>query len=146
MTLLFALFVVLFAISSVDQAKYRKVANSFEQAFGAVPNQGQGLMETNPGVPGPVNVIPPVMPHHAPMPPLQKEIANTERQIGNVAEQIVGLNNEVAAMAKAYRVYFAKAGNSGSSTDYLMDHSSIIYLMGPDGSFAVTPRTSNRLA
>ena len=33
--------------------------------------------------------------------PLQKEIANTERQIGNVAEQIVGLNNEVAAMAKA---------------------------------------------
>ncbi len=80
MTLLFALFVVLFAISSVDQAKYRKVADSFQQAFGTVPNQGQGLMETNPGVPGPVNVIPPVMPHHAPMPPLQKQIEDALKQ------------------------------------------------------------------
>ena len=37
-------------------------------------------------------------------------------------------------MAKAYRVYYAKAGKGGGS-DYLMDHSSIIYLMGPDGRF-----------
>lgn len=58
--------------------------------------------------------------------------------VGNFGPRLVGLTGtpaEVAAMAKAYRVYFAKAGNSGSSTDYLMDHSSIIYLMGPDGSF-----------
>jgi hypothetical protein len=41
----------------------------------------------------------------------------------------------VAAIAKAYRAYYAKAGNGSTATDYLMDHSSIIYLMGPDGRF-----------
>jgi protein SCO1/2 len=36
--------------------------------------------------------------------------------------------------AKAYRVYFSKAGEAGSD-DYLMDHSTFIYLMGPDGRY-----------
>jgi cytochrome oxidase Cu insertion factor (SCO1/SenC/PrrC family) len=48
---------------------------------------------------------------------------------------LTGTAEEVAATAKAYRVYYAKAGNTPSETDYLMDHSSIIYLMGPDGHF-----------
>lgn len=48
---------------------------------------------------------------------------------------LTGTAEEVAAMAKAYRVYYAKAGDAPSGTDYLMDHSSIIYLMGPDGRF-----------
>lgn len=58
--------------------------------------------------------------------------------VGNFNPRLLGLTGtpeEVAAMAKAYRVYYAKAGSNGSSTDYLMDHSSIIYLMGPDGRF-----------
>ena len=41
-----------------------------------------------------------------------------------------------AAAAKAFRVYYAKVKNSGSAADYMMDHSTIIYLMGPDGRFA----------
>lgn len=59
--------------------------------------------------------------------------------VGNFGPRLVGLTGtpeEVAAIAKAYRVYYAKAGDGSSSTDYLMDHSSIIYLMAPDGSFA----------
>lgn len=48
---------------------------------------------------------------------------------------LTGTPEEVAAAAKAYRVYYAKAGNAAGSSEYLMDHSSIIYLMGPDGSF-----------
>lgn len=48
---------------------------------------------------------------------------------------LTGTPEQVAAVAKAYRAYFAKAGTTTSSTDYLMDHSSIIYLMGPDGHF-----------
>jgi cytochrome oxidase Cu insertion factor (SCO1/SenC/PrrC family) len=36
--------------------------------------------------------------------------------------------------AQAYRVYFAKAGDDGSDA-YLMDHSTFIYLMGPDGKY-----------
>ena len=36
--------------------------------------------------------------------------------------------------AQAYRVYFAKAGDQDSDA-YLMDHSSFIYLMGPEGRY-----------
>lgn len=58
--------------------------------------------------------------------------------VENFGPRLIGLTgtpDEIAAVAKAYRVYFAKAGNTPSATDYLMDHSSIIYLMGRDGQF-----------
>jgi protein SCO1/2 len=51
--------------------------------------------------------------------------------------RLVALTGSAAATkqaAQAYRVYFAKAGD-GASDDYLMDHSTFIYLMGPDGSY-----------
>jgi protein SCO1/2 len=57
--------------------------------------------------------------------------------VENFDGNLVGLTGsaeQIAAAAKAYRVYYKRAGNSASS-DYLMDHSSIIYLMGPDGRF-----------
>lgn len=50
--------------------------------------------------------------------------------------RIVGLSGsaeQVAGAAKAWRVYFAKA-QSEQSTEYLMDHSTYSYLMGPDGT------------
>ncbi len=47
---------------------------------------------------------------------------------------LTGTPEEVAAAAKAYRIYYQKVQEPGAS-DYLMDHSSIIYLMGPDGSY-----------
>ena len=44
----------------------------------------------------------------------------------------------MAAAAKAYQVYSAKARGEGTDADdYLMDHTSITYLMGPDGAFRV---------
>ena len=58
--------------------------------------------------------------------------------VANFGPRLIGLTGspeEVAAIAKAYRAYYAKAGNGSTGTDYLMDHSSIIYLMGPDGRF-----------
>jgi len=45
---------------------------------------------------------------------------------------LTGSAAEIAAAAKAYRVYYAKVG---SGADYSMDHSSIVYLMGPDGKY-----------
>jgi hypothetical protein len=48
---------------------------------------------------------------------------------------LTGTPEEIAAMAKAYRVYYAKAANQNAPGDYLMDHSSIIYLMDQDGGF-----------
>jgi protein SCO1/2 len=47
---------------------------------------------------------------------------------------LTGTPEEVTAAAKAYRIFFQKVEESGAS-DYLMDHSSILYLMAPDGSY-----------
>jgi protein SCO1/2 len=49
---------------------------------------------------------------------------------------LTGTPEQVAAAAKAYRVYYAKVQEKGADADdYLMDHTSITYLMGPDGKF-----------
>ena len=45
---------------------------------------------------------------------------------------LTGDADQIAAAAKAYRVYYRKANDK---PDYLMDHSSIVYLMGRDGTF-----------
>ena len=47
---------------------------------------------------------------------------------------LTGTPEEVAAAAKAYRIFYQKVEEPGAS-DYLMDHSSVLYLMGPDGSY-----------
>ena len=51
-------------------------------------------------------------------------------------EIILGLSGTVEAIqqaARSYRIYYAKRPLEGD--DYLMDHSSIIYLMGPNGAY-----------
>ncbi len=58
--------------------------------------------------------------------------------VSNFGENFVGLTGspeQVAGIAKAYRVFYAKQENPKDPANYLMDHSSIIYLMGPDGRF-----------
>ncbi|MEX0814565.1 MAG: SCO family protein [Dongiaceae bacterium] len=47
---------------------------------------------------------------------------------------LTGSADEIAAVARAYRVYYARAGDDASG-DYDMDHTSIVYLMGPDGAY-----------
>jgi protein SCO1/2 len=46
-----------------------------------------------------------------------------------------GSEAEVAAAAKAWKVHRRKVLPSPGSQDYLVDHGSLIYLMGPDGTF-----------
>ncbi|HJO72729.1 MAG: SCO family protein [Rhodospirillales bacterium] len=49
---------------------------------------------------------------------------------------LTGSPEQVAKVAKAYRVYYAKAGEDGADADdYLMEHTSITYLMDRDGTF-----------
>ena len=58
--------------------------------------------------------------------------------VGNFGPRLIGLTGtpeEIAKVAKAYRVYYARAAGASSPDAYLMDHSTIIYLMGPDGRF-----------
>lgn len=45
---------------------------------------------------------------------------------------LTGTAEQIAAVARAYRVYYAKVTPKDSPT-YLMDHSSFVYLVGPDG-------------
>jgi protein SCO1/2 len=48
---------------------------------------------------------------------------------------LTGSKDEIAQVAKAYRVYFKKVVDERHPADYSVDHTSIIYLMGRDGSF-----------
>src|SRR3954469_5112941 len=45
---------------------------------------------------------------------------------------LTGTPEQIAEVARRYRVYYARAQRP-DMTDYLMDHSSFIYLVGPDG-------------
>jgi len=49
---------------------------------------------------------------------------------------LTGTEDQIKAVTKAYRVYYAKAKpTEDDPEDYLVDHSSITYLIGPDGLF-----------
>ncbi len=57
--------------------------------------------------------------------------------------RIIGLTGspqQIAAAAKAYRVYYAEHRTGPGPDDYSMDHSSVLYLMGPDGRFIAPVR------
>jgi protein SCO1/2 len=48
---------------------------------------------------------------------------------------LTGSAEQVAAIAGAYRIFYARQENKERPSDYLMDHTSIVYLMGSDGKF-----------
>jgi protein SCO1/2 len=49
---------------------------------------------------------------------------------------LTGSPEEIAQAAKGYRVYYAKHPEAGG--DYSMDHSSVIYVMDPEGRFTAS--------
>jgi protein SCO1/2 len=48
---------------------------------------------------------------------------------------LTGTADEIAAVARSYRVYYAKVPSKSDPATYSMDHSSIIYLMDTQGRF-----------
>jgi len=67
--------------------------------------------------------------------------------VKNFSPRIVGLTgtrDEIAGVAKAYKVFYEKTPNEAAPADYGMNHTSIIYLMSPDGAYVThfTPMTS----
>jgi cytochrome oxidase Cu insertion factor (SCO1/SenC/PrrC family) len=48
---------------------------------------------------------------------------------------LTGSVEQVAQFAKLYHIFYQKVPNPKNAQDYEMDHSSIMYLMGPDGKF-----------
>jgi cytochrome oxidase Cu insertion factor (SCO1/SenC/PrrC family) len=55
---------------------------------------------------------------------------------------LTGTTAQIQDVAREYRVYFRKAKDETAPGSYTMDHTSIIYVMGPDGRF-VTHFTSS---
>lgn len=53
---------------------------------------------------------------------------------------LTGSAEQLGQAARAYRVYFAERRTGPGPNDYTMDHSSILYLMGPDGAFVAPIR------
>lgn len=51
---------------------------------------------------------------------------------------LTGSIESIGAIAKAYRVYYAKATGTNAPSDpsaYILDHSAVVYLMGPGGEY-----------
>jgi protein SCO1/2 len=53
---------------------------------------------------------------------------------------LTGTPEQIATVAREYRVYYAEHRTGPGPNDYAMDHSSILYLMGPDGGFKAVIR------
>lgn len=59
--------------------------------------------------------------------------------VPNFHDKIIGMtgtHEQVKAAARAYKAFYAKVNEDDPDGNYLMDHSSITYLMGPDGQYA----------
>lgn len=70
--------------------------------------------------------------------PERDTIDQLKSYLGNFHPRIIGLTGterQIAEVTRAYRVYYAKARGSEGKRDYLMDHSSIIFLMNPEGKY-----------
>jgi len=53
---------------------------------------------------------------------------------------LTGTDAEIAKVAKEYRVYYAEHRTGTGPNDYSMDHSPVLYLMSPNGSFLAPVR------
>jgi len=70
--------------------------------------------------------------------PKRDTVEQMKSYVSNFHERLVGLTGteeEIRAVAKAYRIYFAEVKNENTSDGYSVDHSSIVFLMGPDGEY-----------
>ena len=67
--------------------------------------------------------------------------------IGHFHPRMTGLTGspaQITQVTEAYRIYSRKVDDPGSAARYTMDHSAVVYLMGPDGRFLAhfSPGTS----
>nr|WP_294517685.1 SCO family protein [uncultured Rhodopila sp.] len=53
---------------------------------------------------------------------------------------LTGTPDQIARVAKEYRVYYAEHRTGPGPNDYSMDHSSVLYLMDPNGAFLAPVR------
>src|ERR1700722_6264560 len=71
--------------------------------------------------------------------PERDSVGSLKDYLSSFSERVIGLTgtpDEIAQVAKEYRVYYAK--HPTKDGDYTMDHSAVIYLMDRDGKLAGT--------
>ncbi|MBL27563.1 MAG: SCO family protein [Rhodospirillaceae bacterium] len=79
-----------------------------------------------------------VLPMFVSLDPERDDPAKVDAYLKNFDPRFVGLTgspDQVAATAKTYRIYYAKVDLPDSALGYTIDHSSFIYLMGPNGRY-----------
>lgn len=59
---------------------------------------------------------------------------------GSKIEGLTGTPDQIAQVAREYRVYYAEHRTGPGPNDYSMDHSSVLYLMSPTGAFIAPVR------
>ncbi|MGF7159019.1 protein SCO1/2 [Rhodoligotrophos appendicifer] len=70
--------------------------------------------------------------------PERDTVENMKLYVSNFGERLIGLTGsaeDVTTATKAYRIYSSKVKDDGSTAEYLMDHTSLVFLMGPQGDF-----------
>ena len=70
--------------------------------------------------------------------PERDDVETMAAYVQHFGEDFVGLTGtpeQVAAAAKAYKVYYRKVEDASSSAGYTMDHSSVVYLMSEDNEY-----------
>ncbi|WP_290977652.1 SCO family protein [Ferrovibrio sp.] len=70
--------------------------------------------------------------------PERDTVAAMKEYVQSFHDRMVGLTGtpeQIAAVAKAYRVYYQKVKLPNSSLDYSVDHSGFLYLMSRDGKY-----------
>jgi chemotaxis protein MotB len=110
MTLLFCLFMVLFAISSVNTSKFEELAKSLQDAFsGKVVSGGEAVMQTGSSTPAEHSQATPPLPAMMPITQASdgqsgmptKDQAELKRRAQQEEEELQRLRKRVQALAKA---------------------------------------------
>jgi protein SCO1/2 len=70
--------------------------------------------------------------------PERDTVEQMNSYVSNFHEQLIGLTGtlqEIKAVTSAYKIFYKKVTDDPSNTEYVMDHSSIVYLMSPKGEY-----------
>jgi protein SCO1/2 len=62
-------------------------------------------------------------------------MANYVKSFGGNFVGLTGSPEQIATVAKVYRVAYSKVENKDSPGDYSVDHSALVYLMDPEGRY-----------